>query len=374
MDFSLSDEQRMLDETITRLIADHCAPEQRRAMLAERSATPSPLWQIFAELGLLAMPFDEVVGGLGGDGVDLMLIMQALGRGLVPEAYLDGLVIPGSLLARLGDDGHRQQWLEPLLEGQHQLALAWHEAESRYDLETPSTRGERHGDGWHLCGRKQVVLNGPDAAALLVTARLTDDSLGIFLVSSDSAGLERHDYPTIDDQQASDITLDAHLPASALLASGQVAHEALGETLAIGRAALCAEALGAMEVACDQTLDYLKDRQQFGAPLSRFQSLQHRMVDMHLHLEQARSMAILAATSLMLPAAERDYRVAAAKAYVGEAAQYIAEQAIQLHGGMGMTEECYVAHYARRLVMLDHALGDRDYHLETVITHLDTAA
>lgn len=374
MDFSLSDEQRMLDETVTRLVADHSDPEQRRAMLAERTTAPSALWQTFAELGLLAMPFDETVGGLGGDGVDLMLIMQALGRGLVPEAYLDGLVIPGSLLARLGHDTHQQQWLTPLLEGQHQMALAWHEADSRYDLDTPSTRGERHGDGWHLCGHKQVVLNGPGAAALLVTARLADDSLGLFLVPTDVEGLERQDYPTIDGQRASDITFNTHLPASALLANGQAVQEALAETMALGRAALCAEALGAMEVACDQTLDYLKDRQQFGAPLSRFQSLQHRMVDMHLHLEQARSMAILAATSLTLPATERDYRVAAAKAYVGEAAQFVAEQAIQLHGGMGMTDECHVAHYAKRLIMLDHALGDRDYHLETVMAHLDPAA
>lgn len=374
MDFSLSDEQRMLDETVTRLVADHGDPERRRAMLAERVSAPSRLWQTFAELGLLAMPFEEAVGGLGGDGVDLMLIMQALGHGLVPEAYLDGLVIPGSLLARLGNEAHQQQWLAPLLEGQHQLALAWHEADGRYDLDTPSTRSEHRGDGWHLCGRKQVVLNGPGAAALLVTARMPDASLGIFLVPTDAAGLERRDYPTIDDQRASDFAFDTHLPVSALLASGQAAQEALAETMALGRAALCAEALGAMEVACDQTLDYLKDRQQFGAPLSRFQSLQHRMVDMHLHLEQARSMAILAATSLTLPPAERDYRVAAAKAYVGEAAQYVAEQAIQLHGGMGMTDECHVAHYAKRLVMLDHALGDRDYHLETVMAHLDTAA
>lgn len=374
MDFSLSDEQRMLEETVTRLVADRCNSEQRRALIAERGVAPSALWRIFAELGLLALPFAEEVGGLGGDGIDLMLIMQALGRGLVPEAYLDGLVIPGTLLARLADDAQRERWLAPLLEGEHQLALAWHETASRYDLDTPTTRAERDSDGWCLRGRKQVVLNAPGAAALLVTARLTDGALGLFLVPSDSTGLERHDYATIDDQRASDLEIDVVLPASALLACGDALLTALGETLALGRAALCAEAIGAMDVACDQTLAYLKERQQFGAPLSRQQALQHRMVDMHLHLEQARSMAILAATSLTLPAEQRDYRVAAAKAYIGEAAQFVAEQAIQLHGGMGMTEECHVAHYAKRLVMLDHALGDRDYHLETVMAQLDSAA
>lgn len=374
MDFSLSDEQRMLDETVTRLVADRCNPEQRRALIAERGASPSPLWRTFAELGLLAMPFDEEAGGLGGDGVDLMLIMQALGRGLVPEAYLDGLVIPGTLLARLADDDLRERWLNPLLAGEHQLALAWHEAAGRYDVDTPATRATRDGDAWRLRGRKQVVLNAPGAAALLVTARLDDATLGLFLVPGDAAGLQRRDYATFDDQRASDVELDVALPAASLLASGDTLKTALGETLAVGRAALCAEAVGAMEVACAQTLDYLKERQQFGAPLSRQQALQHRMVDMHLYLEQARSMAILAATSVALPAEPRDYRVAAAKAYIGEAAQFVAEQAIQLHGGMGMTEECYVAHYAKRLILLDHALGDRDYHLDTVMDRLDTAA
>ncbi|SHF79005.1 Acyl-CoA dehydrogenase [Modicisalibacter ilicicola DSM 19980] len=374
MDFSLSDEQRMLDETVTRLVADRCTPEQRRRLIQERGTAPSALWNTFAELGLLAMPFGEDAGGLGGDGIDLMLIMQALGRGLVPEAYLDGLVIPGTLLARLADDTLRDRWLTSLLEGEHQLALAWHEAASRYDIDTPATRAERSDDGWRLQGRKQVVLNAPGAAALLVTAGLADDSLGLFIVPADAEGLQRRDYTTLDDQRASDIDIDVTLPAPALLASGEALLAALGEALALGRAALCAEAVGAMEVACEQTLEYLKERQQFGAPLSRQQVLQHRMVDMRLHLEQARSMAILAAASLTLPEEQRDYRVAAAKAYVGEAAQFVAEQAIQLHGGMGMTEECYVAHYAKRLIMLDHALGDRDYHLETVMARLDSAA
>ena len=371
MDFSLSDEQRMLEETLMRLVADQCGPEQRRALIAGRSAAPSKLWRTFAELGLLAMPFSGDVGGLDGNAVDLMLIMQALGRGLVPEAYLDGLVIPGTLLARLGNDSQRARWLTPLLDGEHQLALAWHEARGRYDFDMPETQAMPEGDGWRLRGCKQVVINAPCAAALLVTARLADSGLGLFIVPAGSDGLSRHDYATIDDQCASDITFDLRLPATALLASDDALRAGLGEAFALGRAALCAEAVGAMEVACEQTLDYLKERQQFGAPLSRFQALQHCMVDMHLALEQARSMAILAATSLTLADTQRDYRIAAAKAYIGEAAHLVAEQAIQLHGGMGMTEECHVSHYAKRLVMLDHALGDSHYHLETVMAQLD---
>lgn len=373
MDFSLTDEQRMLVDTLDRLIADRVNHEQRRAMLEAPAATPSALWQTFAELGLLHMPFAEEVGGLGGDGTDLMLIMQALGRGLVPDAYLAGLVLPGDLLARLGDAEQQERWLTPLLAGDHQLALAWQESDARYDAHGIATAARRDGDGWRLHGDKQLVLNAASAAALMVTARLDDGRLGLFVVPADARGLSRRDYLTFDDRSASDLILD-DVALSDAGCLGLDAGDALDATLALGRAALCAEAVGAMEAACEQTLDYLKERQQFGTPLSRFQSLQHRMVDMHLHLEQARSMAILAATSLALPDTERDYRLAAAKAYCGEAARFVAEQAIQLHGGMGMSDECYASHYAKHLVMFDHYLGDTDHHLDHVSDHLVDAA
>lgn len=375
MDFTLTDEQRMLDETLERLVRDRVDDQQRRTLIADNRDTPSELWQTFAELGLLAMPFDEAVGGLGGDGVDLMLILQACGRGLVPEPYVDGLLLPGTLLAHLGNDAQRESWLTPLLEGEHQLALAWHETDNRYDIDRArATRARRDGNTWQLQGTKRVVLNAPRAAALLVTAHTDDDETGLFLVPANSTGLETHTYSTIDDQRAADIDLhDIVLPNEALLASGEALRDALDEALALARTALCAEAVGAMQTSCDQTLDYLKERQQFGAPLSRQQSLQHQMVDMIMHLEQARSMAILAAASLSQPSTVRDYRVAAAKAYCGEAARFVAERAIQLHGGMGMTEESAISHYAKRLVMLDHCLGDSDYHLDVLSDRLEEA-
>lgn len=376
MDFSLNDEQRMLDDTLTRLIRERVDADGRRALLARAEDSPSTLWQTFAELGLLALPFDEEVGGLGGGGTELLLILQALGHGLVPEPYVDGLLLPGGLLARLADDAQRERWLAPLLEGEHQLALAWHEAGNRYDVfQADDTLARREGQGWHLNGAKRVVLNAPRASALLVTARLEDAELGLFLVPAEATGVALRSYATIDDQRAGDVDFDGVvLPGEALLASGERLREALGASLAQARAALCAEAVGAMQSACDQTLDYLKQRRQFGVPLSQQQSLQHRMVDMIMHLEQARSMAILACHSLELPAVERDHRVAAAKAYCGEAARFVAEQAVQLHGGMGMTEECHVSHYAKRLVMIDHCLGDADHHLETVGERLTAAA
>lgn len=372
MDFALTDEQRMLEETLTRLVADQVSPEQRRTMLASAPTQASALWRTFAELGLLHMPFSETVGGLGGDGTDLMLIMQALGRGLVPEAYLSGLVLPGQLLALTANSGQQANWLAPLLEGEHQLALAWQEHSARYDAFAVSTKASQHDHQWHLNGKKDMVINLQAAAASLVTAKMPNDKLGLFIVPAGTLGTSSFCYHTMDEQSAGDLMLDnVILPLECCLSED--ASDAMAEVLAIGRAALCAQALGAMEAACDQTLEYLKERKQFGLPLATFQALQHRMVDMHLHLEQSRSMAILAVTSLQLPAQERDYKIAAAKAYCGESARFIAEQAIQLHGAMGMTEECYVAGYAKHLVMFDHHLGDSDYHLETVSDLLSVA-
>ncbi|RDB43378.1 acyl-CoA dehydrogenase [Halomonas sp. DQ26W] len=367
MDFSYSDEQRMLADTLERLVADQ-APTENDALPGE----PSTLWGTFAELGLLQLPFTEEVGGLGGDGIDVMIVMQALGRGLVREPYLAGLLLPGTLLASLADAPQQERWLTPLLAGELRLALAWQEAAARHDAHAITTRAHRQSNGWLINGAKQVVLAADSATALLVTARIDDGTLAVFLVPADTPGLERSDYPTLDNQAASDVQLkDVVLSHDARL--GEDAAEALDKVLALGRAALCAEAVGAMEVACEQTLAFLKERRQFGAPLASFQVLQHRMVDMHLHLEQSRSMAILAAASLERPADERDYRVAAAKAYCGEAARFVAEQAIQLHGAMGMTEECRISHYARHLVMFDHHLGDVDHHLEFVGERLSAA-
>lgn len=363
MDFSYSDEQRMLADTLERLVADSSSAD---------AAAPVTLWRTFAELGLLQLPFAEEVGGLGGDGIDVMIVMQALGRGLVREPYLGGLLLPGALLAQLANSSQRERWLSPLLDGESRLALAWQETASRYDAHDITTRARRHADGWVLEGGKQGVLDAAGADALLVTARVDDGTLGVFLVPGDISGLARRDYATLDDLRASDVQLTGvFLPHEARL--GEDAAQALDAALALGRAALCAEAVGAMQAACEQTLEYLKERRQFGAPLASFQVLQHRMVDMHLNLEQARSMAILAASSLERPAGERDYRISAAKAYCGEAARFVAEQAIQLHGAMGMTQECHISRYGRRLIMFDHHLGDVDHHLELVSERLTAA-
>ncbi|HEY0837107.1 MAG TPA: acyl-CoA dehydrogenase [Azospirillum sp.] len=367
MDFSLNDEQRMLDDTVSRLVRERYGFEQRGRYGKEAVGYSAEVWTLLAELGLLSVPFPEADGGFGGGGVELLLLHQAFGRGLTLEPYLATVVLGGGLLARLGSAAQRDAVLPGVIAGETTLALAYAEPGSGYEPLWIETRAERAGDAWTLTGHKAVVLHGDSAGRLLVTARTAGGvdergGVSVFLVDPARPGVGVRGYATIDGLRAAEITLDG-TPAELVGPDGGAA-DALEATLATGCAALCAEAVGAMEQACELTLDYLKARQQFGAPIGRNQVLQHRMVDMRIALEQARSMAILAACSLDLPAAERERRVSAAKALIGTAGRFVAEQAIQMHGGMGMTEEAAVSHHAKRLVMIDHWLGDSDFHTE----------
>lgn len=373
MDFSLTDEQRMLDDTVTRIVAEEYGFERRHQWLKSAPGYSPELWQTYAELGLLGVPFAEENGGFGGGGVELMVVMQAFGRGLVLEPYLATVVLGGGLIERLGDEARREELLGAVVGGELKLALAYAEPQGGYDPLHVTTRAESD-NGWRLSGAKAVVLHGDSADKLLVTARSAGEptdraGIGVFLVDANAPGVMIRGYPTIDGLRAAEVRLD-QAQAEPLGEAGQAA-DALESTLAWGIAAVCAEAVGAMEQALELTVEYLKTRQQFGVPIGKFQVLQHRAVDMRIQLEQARSMAILAAASLDMPPAERDRRIAAAKVVIGNTGRFIAEQAIQLHGGMGMTEETAVAHYAKRLVMIDHYLGDADYHLARFGAHLE---
>ncbi|UEM07810.1 acyl-CoA dehydrogenase (plasmid) [Skermanella rosea] len=365
MDFTLNDEQRMLEETAARLVRERYGFEQRRRHAAEPTGYGAGIWAMMAELGLTAVPFPEGDGGFAGGGVELLVLHQQFGRGLTLEPYLASVVLGGGLLSRLGADAQREAVLPQVIAGETILALAYAEPSGGYDPFWIETKAERAGDGWRLSGAKSVVLHGDGAGRLLVTARTgggtgDGDGISVFLVDPTQAGVGVRGYATIDGLRAAEITLDG--AAGELVGPEGAAADALEATLAAGCVALCAEAVGAMEQACELTLDYLKTRQQFGAPIGRNQVLQHRMVDMRIALEQARSMAILAACSLEADAAERERRISAAKALIGTSGRFVAEQAIQMHGGMGMTEEAAVSHFAKRLVMIDHWLGDSDYH------------
>ncbi len=369
MDFKLSDEQRMLEETVGRLVRDSYTFDARNKALESDQGFSTEVWNQFAELGLLGVPFSEDAGGFNGGGPELMVVAEGFGRGLVVEPYLATVVLSGVLIDKLGNDTQKEQWLPAIIGGETRFALANYETKGRYDHRFVETTAKKDGDGYVINGAKAVVLHGDSADQLVVIARTggsgnDKDGLSAFIVDAGADGVSRRGYPTIDGLHAAEITFnDVKVGADALLGDEGKALEALEATLDLALITLCAEASGAMEVACDQTLDYIKERQQFGVPIGKFQALQHRMVEMRMELEKVRSITMLAACSLDVDPDLRKKRISAAKAQVGKSGRKVAEEAIQLFGGMGMMEETPVSHYAKRIVMIDHWLGDREYHL-----------
>ncbi|MES1926991.1 acyl-CoA dehydrogenase [Salinisphaera sp. T31B1] len=369
MDFSYSDEQRMLKDMVDRVVADQYDFESRNAIVNSEAGFSADVWNQFAELGLLAVPFSEAAGGFDGGGAELMVVAEGFGRGLVVEPYLSSVVLAGTFIDAIAADERAAELIEPIVSGQTRYTLACYEAAGRYDPYWVETTAQATDGGFTLNGTKAVVLNGDSADQLIVIARTageTDspDGLSAFVVDANADGVTRRGYPTIDGHRAADITLvDVTVSAEALLGEPGQAASALEYAIDRGIVALCSEAAGAMEVACDLTLQYLKDRKQFGVPIGSFQALQHRMVDMRMALEKVRSLTLWAACSLESPEAERRQRLSAAKAMVGKAGRKVAEEAIQLFGGMGMMEESAISHYAKRIVMIDHYLGDREYHM-----------
>lgn len=380
MDFALSEEQRLLKETVDRLVLDRYGFPVRQAAAASEPGFDRAMWAGFAELGLLAVPFPEAVGGLGGGGVDLMIVAEAFGRALVVEPYLATVVLGGALVELAGTDAQRDAILSAVVAGETLLAFAHGEPDGRYDLAHVATTAVTSPDGWTLSGRKSVVINGDSADTLIVSARVSGavdaaDGIGLFLVPGDAKGLTVRGTPTIDGGRSAEIVLDGvTLGPDAALGEPGAAYPVIEAAVARGLVALAAEAVGAMEMVCETTLDYLKTRTQFGRTIGSFQALQHRAVDMRTALEQARSMTILAAAKLGADRVERERTLSAAKVTIGQSARLIAEEAIQLHGGIAMTWEYALAHYAKRLVMIDHQLGDTDHHTERFIALTDGEA
>ncbi|ASK33597.1 pimeloyl-CoA dehydrogenase small subunit [Alcanivorax sp. N3-2A] len=379
MDFKFSDEQRMLEETVGRLVRDTYTFDARNKILDSEQGFSKDVWGQFAELGLLGVPFSEEAGGFNGGGPELMVVAEGFGRGLVVEPYLATVVLCGTLIDGLGNDQQKEQLIPAIIGGETRLALALHEAAGRYNHTHVATSAKKEGDGYVINGEKAVVLHGDSADQLVVIARTGGDTaardgLSAFLVDASADGVTRKGYGTIDGLRAAEITFsNVKVPADALLGEEGSAIDALENSLDLGLIALCAEATGAMEVACDQTLEYIKERQQFGVPIGKFQALQHRMVEMRMELEKARSITMLAACSLDVKPELRKKRISAAKAQIGKSGRKIAEEAIQLFGGMGMMEETAVSHYAKRIVMIDHWLGDREYHLTRLEQLIDVS-
>ena len=364
MDFDLTEEQGLLQDSVARLLADAYAFDRRKAMSALPGGYDRAMWRQYADLGLLALPFAESDGGLGGGPVDVMLLMEQFGRSLVLEPYLATVVLAGGCLRHAASDQQRSELLPGLTSGEQTFAFAHVERGARFDLAHVTTTARPDGDTWVLDGAKSVVLHGDSADRLVVSARVEGAGIGLFVVDGAAAGLSRRGYATQDGLRAADLTLrGVDVPDAARLGAGdglatvrRVTDEAI--------AAVCAEAVGTMERAYEITVEYLKQRKQFGVAIGSFQALQHRAVDMLVMVEQARSMAYYATMMVAEPdAARRSAAVSAAKVQVARSARFVGEQAVQLHGGIGVTEECSVGHYYRRLTLLEILFGDANHHL-----------
>ena len=376
MNFQHTEDRRMLADSLNRFISEQYGFETRDRIARSAQGFSSELWGRFAELGIIGALFDEANGGFGGGGFDIAVVFESLGRGLVVEPFLDTLLV-GRAISKSGNEAQKTM-IGELTEGSSIVALAHGEPDSHYELARVTTHAQHDGDGdervWRLNGAKAVVQHGEQAAVFLVSARThgdddAQDGITLFLVPRDAAGVSVRGYRKIDGGRAAEVTFDdVTLGDDAVLGTQGEGFATLEYAVGCGVLALCAEAVGAMEVAKEYTLDYLRTRKQFGVPIGSFQALQHRMADLLLEIEQARSAVINAAAALDAERHVRERAVSAAKYSIGRIGALVAEECIQLHGGIGMTWELPLAHYAKRLVMIDHELGDEDHHLERFVT------
>ncbi len=356
MDISLSEDHRLIKDTINRYVREGYGFEDRMKTIETETGWSQEHYGQLAELGLIAAVVGEDAGGIGGTALDIMIVMEELGRGLIVEPFIATAILGAGCLEAIG--GH-EELLEGVIGGETKLAFAHYEYGARYSSSIATT-ATASGDGYSLKGEKSVVLSAAAADYILVTAKV-DGEDAIFLVDGDA--VEIRDYQTADGSRAGEVTLDdVEVGAGALLAKGEAATAAITTTLNRGTLAVSAESIGAMEVARDMTIDYLKTRSQFGIPIGKFQALQHRTVDFCLELEQARSIVMLGVNAL--DTGENVAQVLAAmKAKVGQAGRLVAEESIQMHGGIGMTYEYALGHFAKRLIMIDHLFGDVDHHM-----------
>src|SRR3954463_4585263 len=365
MDFNLSTEQELLRDGLGRFLSTRYDLEKSRSAAKTGAGWQLDIWRGFAdELGILGAALPEEVGGIGGGPVEVMVIAEALGHALVIEPYVDTVVVAGGLLRRAGGPT-AIALLEKLVAGTAIVALAAAEPETGEHWQEVSTVAEHDGDEWVLRGSKIVAMNAPIATHLLITAR-TPEGLSLCVVETDSTatGIDAHNYRTVDDRRAADLVFDGvRVPADALLGEEGHAWPSLAKARDEGAAAVCAEAVGLMRKVLADTVEYCKQRQQFGQPLGSFQVLQHRMVDMFMEVEQAVAAVYLAVLNLEAEPDTRARAVSAAKATIGRAARFIGQQAVQLHGGMGMTEELAIGHYFKRLTALQFEFGSTDYHV-----------
>jgi alkylation response protein AidB-like acyl-CoA dehydrogenase len=370
MNFELTEEQKLLQESVERFVRDTCALDTRQQHVAGKTGFGATNWSIMAELGWLALPFATEDGGFGGNQIDTMVLMEQFGKGLVVEPYLASIVMGGGAL-RHASASLRTEMLPGVMDGTRQLAFAYAEPQAGFDFDNVATAARRDGDCYVLNGHKSMVLHGGTAQQIVVSARTSGSqtdrtAISLFLVDADAAGVKCSAFPTVDGLRAAELYLkDVRVPASRVIGAVGGGYPILNEVANDAILALAAEAVGAMEVLYKDTVAYTQERIQFDQPLASFQVLQHRMVDMFIEYEQCRSLlyrATLEAAQGGSVAAQRT--IHALKHLVGRAGLFIAENAVQLHGGMGMTEELRIGHYFKRLLVIDTQFGNSDYHLQ----------
>lgn len=370
MDFNFTEEQDMVRDGLSRMVREQYDWESRRKAIESDAGWNPEVWAQLAELGILGMPFSEKDGGFGGGAIDSMVIMEEFGKGLVIEPFVPTVVCAGGFLKHAGSDAQKEEHLSAIIAGERVFAFAYAEPQGRYDYADLATTAKKDGDAYTLNGHKAVVIGAPWASHLVVTARTSGgerdrDGVSVFIVDKGADGVVTRDYETVDGRRASEVYFEnVSVPADALIGEEGKALPLIELVTDEAIAAQCAEACGAMKVAHTMTVEYSRQRKQFGVPIGQFQVLQHRMVDMYTAYEQSVSLTYLATLKLDAGEAERKRAVSAAKVGVGQAARLMGQEAVQIHGGNGVTDEYAIGHYFKRLTIFDHEFGNVDHHMK----------
>ena len=370
MDFSYSEEQQMLQDSIAKFVQNDYDFDSRMKLVKSETGYSEENWKLFAELGWLMVPFSEADGGLGGSATDLMVVMEEFGKGIVIEPFLATAVMGGGLVAAAGSDEQKAELIGGIMEGGLQMAFAYAEPQSRYNLADVATTARKDGDNYVLSGHKAVVLNGGAADVIVVSARTSGDQsdeegISLFLVEAKSGGVRIKSYRTQDGGRAAEVHLEnVSVPAAKLLGEEGKALPIMNQVINRAILSICAEAVGAMEMSYKKTVEYSKTRVQFGVPIAKFRALQHRMADMFIEHQQAKSIVLMAAMKLDQGGAEADKAVSAMKSRIGKAGRKIGQESVQIHGGIGVTEELDIGHYFKRLTMIELLFGTGDFHTQ----------
>jgi hypothetical protein len=370
MDFSFNEVQTMLADSVEKFIVNDYDFDTRQKCAGSELGYSPDVWQTFAELGWTAVPFSEADGGFDGGPIESMVMMQQFGRGLVVEPYLANVVMAGGVLRRVASAAQKTRWLQAIIAGELQSALAFTEPQSRYDLANVATTAEADGDDWIINGTKGLVLNGGNAGLLIIPARTSGDNtsmdgITLFAIGGMADGVSRTPYPTVDGHQAAEIHLDnVSVGKEAVLGAVDGGYSALESVIDESTLAVCAEAVGIMQIMTDKTVEYTKNRVQFGVPIGSFQALQHRMVDMLTACEQSYSLLVWASMANADGTDEARKSISALKYHIGTAGKKVGQEAVQLHGGMGVSWDVDIAHYFKRLTTIGQMFGNADWHLD----------